>query len=472
MQDAHEETGRHRMNPQLRVNSSQMQRRSISAAWVAAVALVFATASPGQPAIQSTTMFRGDVAHTGVYRTSAPKTINHVAWEYKTGSRVFSSPVVADGIVFVGSNDHLVHAIDATTGKPVWKFQTDANVNSTPAVANGVVYVLSLDGNAYALDEHTGKQLWKFQTAGESRLNVAGIYGLAPSREVVPDVWDFYLSSPAVDAGTVYFGSGDHNVYALDAATGKLRWKFQAADVVHSSPAIVNGLLYIGCWDGTMYALKASSGELAWKFTTGADAMHFMQGIPGSAAVSAGIVVFGSRDNNIYALDANTGKELWRQSNNGSWVIASPAVEDGVVYVTTSDSMKLRALKLTTGEQLFDLSYKAFGFSSPALASGHAYFGTFDGIVWDADLTARQLHSGLQVAASLNHKELLTDDGHLNSGVIFGPLGPDGRSNNTIDASIIGIDRLLQLGSILSSPAVANGVVYVASADGSVYALD
>jgi outer membrane protein assembly factor BamB len=56
--------------------------------------------------------------------------------------------------------------------------------------------------------------------------------------------------------------------------------------------------------------------------------------------------------------------------------------------------------------------------------------------------------------------------------VIFGPLGPDGRPNNTIDASIIGIDRLLQLGSILSSPAVANGVVYVASADGSVYALD
>jgi outer membrane protein assembly factor BamB len=56
--------------------------------------------------------------------------------------------------------------------------------------------------------------------------------------------------------------------------------------------------------------------------------------------------------------------------------------------------------------------------------------------------------------------------------VIFGPVGPDGNPNNTIDAAIVGIDRLLQLGSILSSPAVANGVVYVGSADGSVYALD
>ena len=421
---------------------------------------------------QGRTMFRGDLAHTGVYPGSAPSSIGHVVWEFKTGGRIFSSPVVADGLVFVGSNDHLVHAIDAGTGREAWKFQTDANVNSTPAVANGAVYVLSLDGNAYALDEHTGKLLWKFQTAGESRLNVAGIYGIAPSREVVPDVWDFFLSSPAVDGGLVYFGSGDHNVYALEAATGKLRWKFQAGDVVHSSPAIANGVLYIGCWDGVMYALKANTGELVWKYATSVDATHFMQGIPGSAAVADGIVVFGSRDNNIYALDANTGKEFWRQSNGGSWVIASPAIKDGVVYITTSDSVKLRALQLATGTQLFDMTYKTYSFSSPALAGGHAYFGSFDGVVWDADLSSRQLQSGFQVSARLSHKELLTEDGHLNDRLIFGPMGPDGKPNNTIDASIVSMDKLLQLGAVLSSPAVANGVVYVASADGSVYALD
>lgn len=455
----------------MKVNSSRvsgLRRISISTAWLAGAMLVTTAASFAQ----SQTMFRGDLAHTGVYPGSAPKSIGHLVWEFKTGGRIFSSPVVADGLVFVGSNDHFVHAIDAATGREAWKFQTGANVNSTPAVANGAVYVLSLDGNAYALDEHTGKQLWKFQTAGESRLNVAGIYGLAPSREVVPDVWDFFLSSPAVAAGLVYFGSGDHNVYALDAATGQLRWRFRAGDVVHSSPAIANGVLYIGCWDGVMYALKASTGELVWKFATGVDAAHFMQGLPGSAAVAEGVVVFGSRDNNIYALDAGTGKELWRQSNGGSWVIASPAIEGGVVYITTSDSLKLRALKLATGAQLFDLTYKAYSFSSPALAAGHAYFGSFDGIVWDADLGSRQLQSGFQVAARASHKELLTEDGHLNENLIFGPMEPDGKPNNTIDATIVGMDRLLQLGAVLSSPAVANGVVYVASADGSVYALD
>ncbi|MGA2350904.1 MAG: PQQ-binding-like beta-propeller repeat protein [Terracidiphilus sp.] len=417
-------------------------------------------------------MFRGDAAHSGVFKGDAPKSIHHVLWEFKTGGRVFSSPVVANGIVYVGSNDHFLHAIDAGNGREVWKFQTEANVNSSPAVANGAVYFLSLDGSAYSLDAHTGKQLWRFKTGGESRLNMAGIYGIAPSREVVPDVWDFFLSSPAVDGGTVYFGSGDHNIYALDALTGSLLWKVQAGDVVHSSPAIANGVLYIGCWDGVMVALNAKTGQPIWNFATGVDATHFMQGIPGSAAIADGIVVFGSRDNNIYALDAKSGKELWRQGNSGSWVIASPAIIDGVVYITTSDTMKLRALNLKTGVQLFDLTYKSYSFSSPAVAAGHTYFGTFDGAVYDADLTARKLSGEFRVQASLRHKELLTEDGHLNGDVIYGPLGPDGKPNNTIDAAVIGIDRLLQLGSILSSPAVANGVVYVGSADGSIYALD
>jgi outer membrane protein assembly factor BamB len=153
-------------------------------------------------------------------------------------------------------------------------------------------------------------------------------------------------------------------------------------------------------------------------------------------------------------------------------VIASPAIQDGVVYITTSDSLKLRALKLQSGDSIFELNYKAYSFSSPALVAGHAYFGTFDGAVYDADLGTRQLGPEFRVSAALTHKELLKADGHLNEDAIFGPFGPDGKPNNTIDASIVGMDRLMQLGAVLSSPAVADGVVYVASADGAVYALD
>ena len=431
-------------------------------------ALLVCTAAVAQQAAQ----FRGDAAHSGVTEAAAPAAINHLLWKFQTGAGVYSSPVVADGVVFVGSNDHDLHALDAHKGSELWKFKTGASISSTPAVAGGVLYFLSLDGYAYAVDAHAGTLKWKFETGGESRLNAAGLYGIAPSAEVIPDPWDFYISSPTVVDGSVYFGSGDHNIYALDAETGKLQWKMKAGDGVHSSPAVAGGVLYIGCWDGGLYALDAKTGQLRWKFSTGVDSSHFMQGIPGSAAVSAGVVVFGSRDNNIYALDAVTGKQIWKLDNQGSWVIASPAIKDGVVYITTSDTMKMRVLDLKTGQSAFEVTYKAYGFSSPTIAARHAYFGTFDGYVFDVNLAERKITSQFRVQASIDHQDLLMPDGHLNNNAVFGPILPDGQPNNTIDATIVGIDRLLKLGSILATPSVANGVVYAASADGAVYALD
>jgi len=421
---------------------------------------------------QNGAMFRGNPAHTGVYDGQAPKGIDHVRWEFKTGGRIVSSPVVARGVVYIGSDDHFLHAIDAATGREIWKFQTAASVSSTAAVANGSVYFLSLDGNAYSVDEQQGKLNWKFATEGESRMSAASLYGLAPSLEVKPDPWDFFTSSPIVDADQVYFGSGDHNIYALDARTGKLSWKYRAGDAVHSSPAIANGILYIGCWDGAIYALNIKTGDLIWKFMCRKDPTHFMQGIPGSAAIADGIVVFGSRDSKIYALNAASGNLVWSAENDGSWVISSPATQGETAYVTTSDTKKFRALDLKTGKALYEVPFKAYSFSSPAISGRHAYFGTFDGCVHDVDLDAHRFNSEFCVKAAQTHKELLTADGHLNEDVIYGPLGPDGKPNNTLDATIVGIDRLLQLGSVLASPAIANGVVYAASTDGSVYALD
>ena len=77
----------------------------------------------------------------------------------------------------------------------------------------------------------------------------------------MPDPFDFYLSSPTLSGDAVYFGSGDGNVYSLDAASGKLNWKFQTEDVVHASPAASNGVIFIGSWDSYFYAIDASTGK-------------------------------------------------------------------------------------------------------------------------------------------------------------------------------------------------------------------
>jgi len=78
-------------------------------------------------------------------------------------------------------------------------------------------------------------------------------------------------SSPAIGSdGTVYVGSGDHNVYALNGATGALLWNYATGDKVSSSRAIgSDGTVYIGSWDNKVYALNGATGSLVWSFTTG-----------------------------------------------------------------------------------------------------------------------------------------------------------------------------------------------------------
>jgi outer membrane protein assembly factor BamB len=199
-------------------------------------------------------------------------------------------------------------------------------------VADGLVYIAAWDSNFYAVDEATGQLKWKFKTGGEHRFSATHLHGSQPAPETMPDPWDCYLSSPLVWNGAVYFGSGDGNVYALDAATGAEKWKFKTGDVVHASPAIADGTLFIGSWDSYFYALDAATGAGKWKFKTGEDPdTHNQQGIQSSAAVMDGTVYFGCRDAHLYALDEPTGQMKWSYSTKGSWA-ASPMVKDGKVY--------------------------------------------------------------------------------------------------------------------------------------------
>ncbi|MGB8493340.1 MAG: PQQ-binding-like beta-propeller repeat protein [Candidatus Acidiferrum sp.] len=264
-------------------------------------------------------MFRGNLEHTGAYTAAGVPKFNAIKWKFQTNGRVISSPAVENGLVFVGSTDQNLYAIDQEFGALKWKFATDAPVTSSPAVAGGTVYFGSYDAKFYAVDAATGQLRWKFETAGEHRFVGRHLHGLLPAAENMPDPWDYFLSSPAVWNAAVYFGSGDGNVYALESASGKLKWKFKTGDVVHSSPAISDGTLYIGSWDTYLYALDAATGKEQWRFKTGDDAdIHNHVGIQSSPAIAGGTVFFGCRDSNVYALDAKTGKQKWFYSTKGS----------------------------------------------------------------------------------------------------------------------------------------------------------
>jgi outer membrane protein assembly factor BamB len=291
--------------------------------------------------------------HTGTSADSVMPPLG-LLWKHTAGNIVTTSPTVSNGVVYSGSDDNNVYALDVATGALKWKYTTGNGVYSSPAVSNGVVYVGSWDDNVYALDAVTGTLKWKYTTGNR-------VY-----------------SSPAVSNGVVYVGSYDDNVYALDAVTGTLKWKYTTGNGVYSSPAVSNGVVYVGSYDDNVYALDAVTGTLKWKYTTG-DIVY------SSPAVSNGVVYVGSVDQNIYALDAVTGTKIW--STAGDTVYSSPAVSGGVVYV---GSNPVYALNASTGTKIWSYTTPTGGsfteyYSTPAVSGGVVYVGSYDDNVYALD---------------------------------------------------------------------------------------
>jgi len=266
-------------------------------------------------------------------------------WAFETGLGVNSPPTVADGTVYVGSNDFNLYAVDAGSGNQEWAFETGAFVSwSSPTVADGTVYVGSSDTNLYAVNMATGDQKWAFETGG-------GVD-----------------SSPTVADGTVYVGSDD-NLYAVDATTGEQQWIFQTGDYVHSSPTVADGTVYVGSHDGNLYAVDAVSGDQKWVFETGDD-------VDSSPTVADGIVYVGSDDKNLYAVDAVSGDQEWT-FETGSEVNSSPTVANGTVYVG-SDDKNLYAVDAGSGDQEWAFETGGRVWSSPTVADGTVYVGSND----------------------------------------------------------------------------------------------
>jgi len=436
---------------------------SVAAAWT----ILAAVCGAGAQSTSAQRTFHGNNARTGVYEAAGPTEFHGVKWQFKTDGPIVGSPAIANGVVFIGSTDGFIYAVEEETGKLKWKKNTPGQVNSSPAVANGTVYVLDMRGIFHAFNAENGEQKWYFMTEFERRFEAKRLHGYPPVQQTMPDSWDLYLSSPAVANGKVYFGSGDGNVYALDAETGALQWKFATGDVVHASPAIANGMIYIGSWDANFYAIDAETGQERWRVKTTEDpVIHNQQGFQSSAAVADGVVYVGCRDGHVYAFDAMTGKRKWDYSTSKSWVNATAAVRDGTIYSGTSDGSRFFALDAKTGRLKFNFVAGGQVFSSPVIAGELVYFGSSNGKLWAADAKTGKISWQFQTdAAKADELKVLKPDGSFDVQKAFSPYFGDYQD------MIIGFYRTFSVGSIWSSPAVDSGVVFFGSTDGNVYAV-
>jgi len=411
--------------------------------------------------------FHGDVTRSGHYAGAGPEKLNGIRWTFKAAGPIVASPAIADGVIYIGDYGGQLHAIDQTSGIEKWNFKSRMPIASTAAVAAGVVYFVSSSGALVALDAASGQPKWVFATEYERRFEAQNLHGYLSVAQTIPDAWDLYISSPAVADGRVYFGSGDGNVYAVDAGSGVVQWKFATHDVVHASPAVHDGTVYIGSWDGNFYAIDAETGQQKWLFKGGQDpTIHNQVGFQSSAAVVDGTVFVGSRDAHVYALDARSGRKKWDYPTSKSWVNSTPAVAGGIVYASTSDSSRFMALDAKTGRLRFNFDAKAYIFSSAAIAGDMAYVGSHNGKLYAIDARAGTLRWTFQTEASrLDRLKILNPDGSLNQDA-FTPIFGD------FQDMYLDLYRFISVGAIVSSPVVDHGVLYVASMDGNLYALN
>ena len=318
-----------------------------------------------------------------------------VRWQYATKGTVQSSPTVANGVAYVGSNDQSLYAIDVTTGKRLWRYPTGSSVYSSPTVVKGIVYVGSEDHNLYAIDATTGHLRWQYATGEEVYSSPTVVNGViyvgsndrnlyaieATTRSLLwkHTTGDLVFSSPTVVDKVVYVGSKDKYVYAIDTTTGIPLWRGPAGGSVYSSPTVVNGVLFIGSDDHNLYAVNAASGVRLWQYPTGGH-------VDSSPTVVDGVVYIGSDDHNLYAINAATGQKRWRYTTGGA-VYSSPTVADGVVYVSSGDN-SLHAVDTTTGIKRWRYTTDGIVYSSPTVVDGVVYVGSNDGNLYAINATS------------------------------------------------------------------------------------
>src|SRR5258708_2941808 len=141
---------------QILLQRSKMKRQTRSSLfWIGVLLIVSGPLNNAFGQIDQKSLpaeFHANEKHTGTYAGENYTSFGNLKWKFKSYGKIFSSPAVSDGIVYIGSEDHNLYAIDQKTGKQLWKYTTGRAVNSSPAVYNNMVCFGSFDGNYYMLN--------------------------------------------------------------------------------------------------------------------------------------------------------------------------------------------------------------------------------------------------------------------------------------------------------------------------------
>jgi outer membrane protein assembly factor BamB len=261
-------------------------------------------------------------------------------WNIPAEDLILPAPVYAEGVVYFGSSDGHVYAVDAEAQSmiPGWSFQAEEAIWASPLVEGGRVYVPSMDHHLYCLDAETGEQVWDFEAEG----------ALA-AQPVLDD-----------EAGILYVGGFDGKVHAIDANTGQALegFDFQADNWIWSEVLLANDELYVTSLDGKLYALDPMTGEVNSPYPYDSGEIGGQSDVIRAAPVQAGeFIVIATESGRVIAVKDAVRQWSWPSGVPQTSVLTTPVVADGRVYVTLADG-RVQTLQADSGVE-------GWGFSPP-----------------------------------------------------------------------------------------------------------
>jgi outer membrane protein assembly factor BamB len=312
----------------------------------------------------------------------APK----IVWSTALNQPVYNPPQAHDGKLYLtsmqGSGPN-VFGLDGADGKVIWSYNTQGAVAIPPTVGNAQVFVASDIGETHflrALNASNGYLIWQYtrnqppecmcsqasivsgsllfaQSDGHS-LYAFAPNGAAPSKRI----WQFPgngapLTTPVVADGLVVFGSGDHNVYALDAKTGAVKWTGSTGYVFTAQPVVADGMVLIGDQGGNIDGFDLATGKSVWCFAASGP-------VDNAALVEGKTAYFVSEDHSVYALDIASGNQVWSYAMDD--FSADAPVLAGKLLIVANRAGQLLGLDAASGKLAWQTDLGGVPFSDLA----------------------------------------------------------------------------------------------------------
>ncbi|MEO9482950.1 MAG: PQQ-binding-like beta-propeller repeat protein [Ekhidna sp.] len=313
-------------------------------------------------------------------------------WKFEATDSVLASPLLHEETVFIGDQSGVFFALDIKSGKEKWRIETEGNIQAKATLVGDNIFFESANV-FYLVDIKNGKTQWTFDLEMEPFVFKYKEY----EWPYKIDPYDDKRSIAFFHDGIIYVGSGNGNVYGLNAGNGKVEFSYQTEgnSPIRSSPLVSEDVLYFGDWEGNVYAYSLNSNTLLWKKKTYRQAKPYgtFGGVVSEFLIYDELLFFGARNFMLNVLDISSGEKVWTYTDaQQGWVIGDPVIYKDTLYIGGSDNHSMLAFDPKIGRPVWSQNGGKNIYTKPAVTekwviytSGNGYNPKDSGIVFLLD---------------------------------------------------------------------------------------